>query len=442
MASTTTSSSHERKRNLLRFTYVCLIIGFIGCSLGVLGQTISDGRLFWYRTEGIQAADFCPIYSVASLARHTTGSSNKENIYDVELQNAALKKLTGLQFTGNVSVLYPPHIMVLLAALTILPIAWSWSIFHLIGISALALALYVDCKDWTATAEQTWLPFAREHAWLIMLGASVASFPGCWTLRLGQTSYLLAAGFGALFYLLRKQRWFAAGFLVPWFLLKIQYAPLPLVITLVLGRARAAFGLLSSIACIAIISAICFGPAVFQQYLHVLLTGDTEERMGTSAHAMQNFRGELMILLSSQSKTVMVASLLLGILTLAMMLLLWIRKRAAATREESTFFLLAAGTIFACLIASPHTHFPDYLIVVWAILWTIRYLDSKSDANQAGKIVIPILLCSPLVSWVLAIGGQLLLLMRIQFYFVFALAMLVWISASVLRVKDSHRAED
>lgn len=397
----------QRIKNDIWFGYFCLLACWVVSSYSQLEVMLREGVLFALSTGGGPCvSDFVVVYSGAVLARQSaeTGVS----IYDSVAQTNIVKELVApvvpqLPF----SLQYPPYVFALIKPLAQVNITHAWFIWTALSLSCLALSVYF------LTASR----FKSKVGRLFVLLAVLASYP-CWLgIRIGQTCFLLLLGLSIFWIFLRAGKFFYAGCATALCLIKVQYAPILIVVGIVQGRLKYLWGLVLAATGLFLISVVGVGWNNTVAYLNWLANGEMNRVIaGVDALVMQNIRGELTLITASDTSAIRWLSVaFLGAATLAAAFL-WSRVPAKTGDDgRTTFDVYAAFTVFAMLIASPHTHSQDYVIAVLPCVWLWSITSGLSRW---------LILLFPVLSWVFFLTMPLWLALKIEPFLLWAVLVL------------------
>lgn len=421
----------DRLSKNLWFAYFCALVFWGGNVYLEIFRYLQNGTLFARLIDGRPyTSDFVLYYNAAVLAAQC-GGGKTINIYDPLVQNTSIIALTApIVPELNFYMQYPPQFFALVKPLAGLGLSTSWTIWCALAIFALIIpAMYWLTKDMEKAK------FTRAF----IFAAVLASFPAWISVELGQTA-LFQFGFLMLFFLLlRSQRFFLAGLISMFLLVKLQYVPIILAVGLIIGRLRYLGGFLLSGLALAGLTISSLGWSNVINYPQALLYGETSDKVsGVSGREMQNFRGELILLLRGhEDKFVHLAAVAFFGAALLLLSALWIwgypkLKQLSEKSEHFAFDVCASLTTLLMLIASPHTHTQDFLSCAIPCYLLYRCFDLSTPTNGRLKALRNLILAFPILSWVFFILKFLFQLAFMQPFFIWAVAVL---SLTILELK-------
>lgn len=327
--------------------------------------------------------DFCKFYSAAEVM----ASGRGHKLYDPYLQRQYLTKLIYPTVPGPVQELngqpawepqaeQPPFFLALYTPLTLIPppvgLAIATLVFWLAGLSGLLFL---------SNAAQT---LNRTQVFIVFLLAS-GSLPGIWNFVLGQESWLIVAVVSIYLAFSLKHQDKAAGWMLAFSAIKLQYAPFLGLAPVMLGRGRLLISLLIGALFLLIVSFWLTGEALLS-YPKLILT-----RAGNRAYAggditMPTLRG-LLSATAPQWHPILVGTVLCIIALVALAALWRQTKRTGADQRWAWAITIVAATLF-----NPHTARYDLLLLTIPAVLTLTSLDcfkpETSIAARLWKIVL------------------------------------------------------
>lgn len=405
-----------KSKKLLQFALLSALLVWGVCAYIELGKYMYQGTLFARILNGRPyVSDFANHYNAGVLARRSL--YERIAVYDIRVQNESLKSLINPVIPEQPFFLqYPPYFFVLALPLAFLPMQIAWIAWNILAVFLCVLSLLklASLKDCDSAKGQSPSKGLREA---VFIGIVFSSYPAWLSVELGQTSIFLLPALAFMIYFLKANKPLLAGLSSGFLLIKLQYAPLFLLIGLIFGRLRFLAGLSITVLLFFVFSLFVLGVDNLKVYPEALLHGETSDAIsGVSSFMMQNLRGELVLLFKEDgglTKTIVLVFYALSVLFTA--LLCWKRER---------FEYCAAITICIALIASPHTHTQDYLILFCLPL----LLSSSLSSFKAGSGVLyySLLFFSPL-SWLFFYLQPFFMALSIQAFFIYLLIVLFFI---------------
>jgi hypothetical protein len=348
---TPATAEARRAPQLARTLLFALNIAIAASYVGLWLIAAREG-LFW-------RADFTQLYTGATMARAGAG----DQLYDLASQARYQQQiLAGRSFAdGLLPFNYPPHVALLLAPLSLLPLPAAFALWTALQLGLLALAARL-----IGALSAGWA--AAERRQLLVAALALPALLG--TLMRGNVSLLLLV---ALLLWLRARRGgrpLAAGAWLAAQLIKPQLAALPLA-SLLGGRrwaelaAAAAWG-----AGLLIVSGLALGWEAWLGYPAMLrFSNAAYDAYGIHPPLMYNLKGMLAWALGPQQASLisLISSAGFG---LALLGLIWLW-RDPWRPDSRAFDLRVALTVTLGLLFSPHTYSHDLLLLVVPALLAI-----------------------------------------------------------------------
>lgn len=323
----------------------------------VLAFTASRNELF-FSTDGKTQSDYNLWYSAGLLAL----SPDRGNIYNTDTLAKfwnVLCPMHNMTTADTCVFIYPPHFALLFSLFALLPLFASYSVWTLStlagGLSVLTLLLR-ERRVFT-----TWQI-------VIFILAALVIPPSLITIRIGQLSWFYVAIGGLYFYCFYRRRDWLAGFLLAILSTKPQYFVFFAVPAIVSLRwkmlAAVAIGGVASV----VSSGLYFGWSNVIGYPSVLLHKEgTSEGVGVSTERMISLRLLFQALLPRAVGLWANVGTMAG--ALAGLAYLWFR--VLKTRLDMTNWAIAI-TVLAAIVASPHSHMYDLLLLVVPAVVTLN----------------------------------------------------------------------
>lgn len=467
------SASSKNEHPLLKKIWFAYFSGLLIWMVLTYGHTVkaySEEKLFAYVQDGMTyTADFILYYNNGILSWEAW--KNKIDIYDAHLQNEYLQKLVPhVKLDKIFYSQYPPYLFAIMLPLPFLPMKTVWVIWELAGIAFIVFSVYHILKT---TLKGT---FTRAFTYV----AVFASFPGWLCFRLGQVALMLYPAIMFYWISLDQKKWFRAGVLGGFCLLKLQYMPIMFLTGLFLGGWRFFAGYTVMGLFYLGLTIGVLGIENLLRYPAALKFGEISgEVTGVAPESQQNLRGQLVALLHNDGDMVhLIASAFWIGASLFVGYLWWResqrRKREAAavgttsgaegkgtessvsgeTGTESSaekgnttllpddvvwaqrqrFMVLSSATMLIALISSPHTHKQDYVFMTLPCIWLIYSVVGNypleaapvKGTNKRALLWLRYLLVGfPVLSWIFFISGQILPTTIIQPFFAWNIAVLI-----------------
>jgi glycosyl transferase family 87 len=378
------------------FTAYLIVLAAAGLVLYFhLFGLLQSGRLFPIPIGGqIYFSDFVSFYGASTLAHQSLADG--QSIYDPQVQADAIAKVVAPQVpsTGINLVYYPPFFYTLTSPLAYVGMTQAWMIWCLLGLVCLLWSFQFLLRD---------APISKIAKAVIVVGALVA-YPTWFSFRIGQTSLFLLPASIAAWCFLRNGIPLKSGCATGLGLIKVQYAPIMVLIGTVIGKARYLAGFGAVCAVLFAISLIIPGWSSWTHYPAALHHAETNAASGMSEYDMQTFRGEVLLLTHNSTFARQISLAAFGLTTLAI-LLLWIRTFPSLKRREPMAFELCASlSALAILTMSLHAHVQDCMLLflpcVWLSMWSLGGRPRSTMPWLSGLLSCSIILF-PFFSWVL-----------------------------------------
>ncbi len=367
-----------------------LLLWFLVTYADTVGAFLAN-KIFAYEKDGsVYTCDFILYYNNGNLAWRAL--NDHINIYDPVLQNEGLENLVGMKLDKIFYSQYPPYLFLLMMPLPFLPlkVVWAlWEVFGLIGI-VFSISLFVKCFD-----------LSKFKKACLVVG-SLASFPYWLCFRLAQVALVLYPAFLGYWLCLQNKKWFQAGLLGGFCLLKLQYAPLMFLVGVILGGLQffAGFSLMGLIYLLG--SIFILGWNNVAGYPEALKFGEIGGQVtGVAPETQQNIRGQLVCLLHSDGPEIHKVVSVLWVLASLVLAYIWYKNRKAILEGNNRLFMyLGSITLLSLLITSPHTHKQDYVFVVLPAIWIMFGLIGQAKQKSKKLVCIKFLIIGfPFLSW-------------------------------------------
>ena len=431
--------SKEKKLKLVRFALLSALFVWAALAYGQLGIYMQKGILFARVLDGRPyVSDFVNFYSNSLLSAKCL-QGEKIKIYDRAVQNESVKKLIAPVVPEQPFYFqYPPYVFLLILPLSVLSMPVAWFCWNVVGValsvfSLLKLEKIMQPDEPQGMSEGSSSPGNRHRTVLLFIALTFASFPAWLSLELGQASFYVLGALAFMLYFLKGKKYFLSGIASGFITIKLQYFPFFWIIGLVHGKWRFLAGALSCLAVLLLLSFFVLGADNVLSYPQALFSGETGQAVsGVSSFMMQNWRGQLFLLLKGENAGTLKFVLAAFLLSIIAVLYLNLKKYRDAGKRSVD--VVAALSIMIALMGSVHTHTQDYFLLAVAALLLRDWLSDRStDANISsaaigqGKIIRRSLLLFPALSWLFFYLQPLLMLLAIQPFFIYLLLLSILI---------------
>lgn len=399
----------ERRQKLTRAVLLTALFVWSGLAYVELGKFMYKGILFARNINGRPyVSDFANHYNAGVLAARCL--SEKVDVYDIDVQNKSLQKLIAPVVPEQPFYLqYPPYFFLLALPLSLMPMTVAWIVWNLLGIGLSIFAVFklINTVEGNLDAKKAILPVA-----LIF-----SSYPAWLSTELGQTSIYLVAVLVFMLVLLRANKNFAAGISCGFLMIKLQYAPIFLLLGLIRGGARFLLGWIICLIAFLGASIGVLGIDNVMRFPHALLSGETGQAVsGVSEYMMQNVRGELAILAPGAPSSI-TFPIVLSFFALGVGIAAFLNWKAAQSRSPEAIAFAFALSILVGLLTSPHTHIQDMILVGISGVLVASFIENAND--KWGVLTRRLFVAFPFVSWFLFYAHPLFLIVRVQPFFVY-----------------------
>jgi hypothetical protein len=390
----------------------------------------TSGELFAQSDQpnSVQVSDFTTFYAAGEMAKEAV--SGHSDLYNPEKLRAKINQLIApLHMPDHLAMQYPPPYLLFLSTLSSLPLKYSWIVWSVI--SAIALTLGIALFAFPAGAGR--------YEKVIAIAYGLAWFPTFWCCWLGQNSQIVLFCLAGILYLLRQEKYLAAGLATSVGIFKIQYLPLVVVTGLVLGRWRYLTGVLCGYASLSILSVAVFGWANVRAFFNAVL-GQEGNTAGTVAHMMDSVRGVLAMYCSKFLGDNVILCLSAIVLIIGMVATAWLWFSAyprLIKRELPAFEICSSFTVITMLVTSLHCHTQDYVLLLLAgiSIFVANRRMYVFDKFAGLKLAINVLLFAilPLLSWLYAIKFLFMICYLVKPLLLAAVLLLIMEAALVAR---------
>lgn len=382
------SAALQKKAWFAYFSFLLLWL------LATYGDTINAflaDKIFAYERDGsVYTCDFILYYNNGKLAWRAF--QDHINIYDPVLQNEGLQQLVQMKLDKIFYSQYPPYLFLLMMPLPFLPIKAIWVLWEFFGFIGIICSVRLLAKSFDLSK--------FKEAFLVV--GALSSFPYWLCFRLAQVALVLYPAFLGYFVCLQNKKWFQAGLLGGFCLLKLQYAPVMFLVGLILGGLKffAGFSLVGMIYLLG--SIFILGWKNVAGYPEALKYGEIGGQVtGVSPETQQNIRGQLVCLLNSDGPEIHKVVTVLWILASLALAYVWFKNRKSILAGNNRIFIyLGSITLLSLLITSPHTHKQDYVFVVLPAVWILFGLLPQASVQSKKIVLLKLLIIAfPFLSW-------------------------------------------
>jgi hypothetical protein len=411
----TTAGSRLRKN--LWFAYFCALLSWGWCAYAQIYRYFKEGTFFARIMDGRPYInDAVQLYNAALLARRCL--SGNLDIYDPLVQDQGLKALVApVVPETNQFLQYPPQFFALAMPFSLLSMTAAYFVWCGIALVLILVAL------WFLTADVLKSGFARAFVFV----GTLTCFPAWISFELAQTSLYQFPATIVFWLLLKQKRFFCTGLLSALLLVKLQYTPAFILVGVIIGRMRYLRGFLIGASTLAVVTVWAIGWNNVLKYPQALRFAETNATVGgISPVKMQNFRGELVLLLGGDYGIVHVLSLGIFLVSILLICLLWMKlypRLLARMGMDTAFGACAAGSALISLVASPHTHIQEYLTAVMASVFLYPLLQFE-QSRVLRRLLAILLIGFPVLSWVFFLLMPAFQFIKFQPYFFWDLSTL------------------
>jgi hypothetical protein len=380
----------------------------------LLSQYFRNNQLF-EDPKNSAITDFVSWYNAALVA--AAAQKAQVFIYDPAVQLESMKHMLSPFVPKDDYYLdYPPPFFALVRPLAGLGMENAWVLWCLIATIPIGIALWFLSKK-----------FSGRFSRAFFITGTLASYPCWYAFFEGQTTLYQFPAHAAFWLLIQAENYFLAGILSGFIAIKLQYAPLILLVGLIRGRLKYLYGLLVGGSTLTFLSAVVVGWHNIISYPKSILYG--ESLLNTGAVVMQNFRGELLLLVGGDTKFVHQSALLVYAASLAAVGYVWlvVFPRLKKLTDKQGYDACVAFTVACMLTTSLHTHIPDYLFA--ATLAAFIYPLADQDMTKKLGLWVKILVLGfPVYSWAATMTMVCFVMLKVQPFFLWA-AILLLLSA-------------
>jgi len=361
--------------------------------------------------------DFVKYYACGKVAL----SAERSDAYELPVQLQTLQEILSpyikqkLPEQYNFPTDYPPPVYAVMAPVALLPLDKALFLFLIVSITSACSGVYLlTGKDVRKTV-----------LWMLGISACVLSWR---TLAMGQMTWLVMGVMAMFFYFFLKKNDIIGGITLAVLALKLQYAIFFLVPVLVCRRWKVLIAAIVPIVALCAITTAALGPEFINTYPQVVSRIE-----GTDPYIRSMMCIRAMGTVFFPPSFIPVLTVLAIIVGVAACIAAWM---FTAKRSLESQRWAAALTICIALIASPHTHSYDSLLLAVAAMLTLPTLDPfKLFADQPLRMNIwsSILITFPLTSWLLFKLPPTEIVMQSSVFFIIALVLAVTAAINLLR---------
>lgn len=361
------------RRTYLNIIYLTLILVWsIGLSFYVLKLVLGPEFYEHVRQGPTMFGDFIKFYSLGQMiwAKQTAQLYDPAVQLDYYNQLIAPASVSRLTFSE-----YPPHFMLILSLLPLLPLNFSFLIWTFGG-----LIIAIGSLNRVAMARRV-----SGLTVLVISLAMIASLPGFRTVGFGQVSWLYLSIISLWCWAVLKKRQFIEGVALALSTLKFQYTPFLLLPALV-GRRKSTF------------VAFVLSELVFLLFSGLVLGWSNVFGYPGALHGAENLTGENGFSQEMVNLRGLLSNMLLPTPALYVSLLFVPVAMAVVylcIRNKAEDNWICSLTILASLCFSPHTFIYDWVLLT---LPAILLFNSTSSQSIKGILGLEIWFY-PLISW-------------------------------------------
>ena len=414
-----------KQRKLLSFGTIWFLV-FFQVPLGylLLVKPYLHGDLF-YTQHGATAtsiSDFIHFYSAGAMAL----SADSHQVYQPEVQLRWINTLIRPACTESVFYMqYVPFVFPLMAPFALLSMTAAYFLWLLLSALCGLIGMVLIAKS---------IRHWNKEAVALFALSVFASFPSALTLKLGQTTWFMLALISGYYWALLGKADLAGGICLALTTLKPQYTVLFAIPGLALRRWRLIVYSIITETILLLLAGITIGWQNVVQYPMTLLHAETSAHFwGVLPEHMISVRALLSLITGPQ--LALRLSILVMLAAAGAVYVLW--RRAASLGVDAWHWAFAI-TVLLSLIASPHSHPYDSLLLALPAGLT---LGTPGPARGPGRWIWSALLITfPLTSWTFYQPAVAQAVRRLPFLLL-NLVLLACASASWLRLVHSRNGE-
>lgn len=389
-------------RKLLSFGYLSFLLLWLLVTWGELVRLGQVNELFFLRlNDSPYISDFVNHYKAAIMV----WTPHRYQVYDPSVQLAWINYVIRPEHLDQVFYWqYPPYVYAMLAPLAFVSLTYAYGIWCASAVVWGCFTLYFLLRNQGSLSGRQIVLF---------LVGTMAAMPAWLTLRLGQFSFLLL-GLTALFILCWCSRRDAyAGVVLAVTTIKLQFIPFFLVPVLVCKRWKVLAYFVVGELSLVLLAGFTVGWDNVWGYPRVLLGAETTSNFaGVSEQEMVNIRGMLSLLMPGVST--MLASCVALFVGIMMTGWLWLK---VCRGNSNNIAWAMSTTVLVCLLASPHVHRQDLLLLAIPAALTLPVV-SFFDLSKIGPTIFRlwcgVFLAYPLLGWVAFLFKDIFGYLRIQ----------------------------
>ena len=323
-----------------RFSPLAVFIGAV-----LLMDAIALGAVVQHIWSGHIATDWISFYTGGTLVR--TGDAL--HLYDAAAQTAVQQDLAGGLPVRAVGYPLPVFAALVIAPLTSLSFAASYTIWVAISICLLAVLLRLSWR---------WLEDVPEALRVVFLAGAV-SVPALNVLMQGQVDLFVLAGLVGCYALLRADKPFLGGSVLALALFKPHLAAAVVLLLLVKGQWRALGGLAAAGVPLMLVPPLVLGPRLLADQVGLLLSYTSSSTdYQVAADVMINIRGTVASLTGSSNTWLWLPLLaLIAAVAIAVAVRVWSARPALHPQSWALAFVLP-------LLYSPHVHMQSLVLLM------------------------------------------------------------------------------
>ncbi len=303
----------------LWFGFLSGLIFWLVLTYGHTFMLLASKQLFIYKQNGsVFINDFLVFYNSGTLAWDSLREGI--NFYDPAVQKAGMDHLMGEPREQIFYSQNPPHVFALLMPIALAPIEWSWIIWVLVATAGILFSTESLLRQTTTLHGK----FTRVFAFVSVFSA----FPTWLCIKLGQVSLLAFPAYVWFWISLKQKKWFRAGLLGGFCLIKLQYAPIIFLTGAILGGIRFIAGYSIVALLLFTIPGLLFGWQTWLRYPEALrYSVESTQVTGVNPDGQQNLRGQLYVLFNGEEPAMRMAITAMWIITAMIVAFMWWRAK-------------------------------------------------------------------------------------------------------------------
>jgi len=337
----------------------------------------------------LRTKDFINYYEAAKIV----SSEDKSSVYDPDIQFKWRKKLLApLNVTEKFPFQYPPHFLLLAYLISPFSLRTAFILWNLSWLILGTLGL-----GWLLSEQKV---LDRKESLVFLLGV-IGSACTFYMLLVGQVSFLLVCLLSVFCICLRANKQILAGLVLAASTVKPQLSPLFFFELVLMRKFGALASFFVSFFLLLSLSGFVLGWQVLESYPNFFLHAElNSENYGLFPQGMVSLRGPLSLFLSQEQVVVICAFVML--IFAGLLIILW-RKCCTLPMAKRLNWLLAMAFV-GTLIAMPHAHFQDLVVLSIAAALTMQTTNLRRVVEEERPLPLKLwhflFLSYPFVSWI------------------------------------------